>query len=259
MNKLSALKYVYRKCVTREFQWLETAPPGEKTDILYIYHIPNRPLGTGVIESTTIHLDLTQEAHVLWNDIHKNDRYKIQRAERDGILVEVETHPDPELISELGNAYREIELRKGRPPLDLSALGLLADRGQLTISRSRAPDGRRLSWHAYVTGATRARLFISVTRLLGVTTSAEKNQAGRANRYHHWRDISSFKERGFHLYDFGGYYEKGKDSEKVSIGHFKKGFGGQFVNCYSQVLPITLVGNIAWRIFTIIGMQEGNS
>ncbi|KYP13648.1 peptidoglycan bridge formation glycyltransferase FemA/FemB family protein [Flavihumibacter sp. CACIAM 22H1] len=59
----------------------------------------------------------------------------------------------------------------------------------------------------------------------------DKNEIGKANKYMHYSMIRHFKNKGFQVYDFGGYsLPLDADFRKFSgVNQFKKNFGGEEV------------------------------
>ena len=107
-------------------------------------------------------------------------------------------------------------------------------------------------WHAYHVGYDRATLLHSASVLRAESGQALRTKVGRANRYHHWRDILYFKQLGLRIYDFGGWYEKKEDRARLNINKFKEGFGGNIVKTYTCERPLTLRGWVFLKTRTLL-------
>lgn len=68
---------------------------------------------------------------------------------------------------------------------------------------------------------------------------------GRANRLHHWSDMLRFRDEGFGIYDFGGWYSGTQNQALLQINRFKKSFGGELVRQYNCDEAITWKGVVA--------------
>jgi hypothetical protein len=55
----------------------------------------------------------------------------------------------------------------------------------------------------------------------------------KANRLHHWLDVLRFRDEGFAIYDFGGWYAGRENEELLRINRFKESFGGVLVPQYN--------------------------
>jgi lipid II:glycine glycyltransferase (peptidoglycan interpeptide bridge formation enzyme) len=98
------------------------------------------------------------------------------------------------------------------------------------------------------TEKSRAMLLLSASHFRDFADSATRQSLGRANRCLCWKDMISFKNSGFRVYDFGGLPQDEADQELQQIGSFKRGFGGREVVEYSGPRGITLLGKLACLI-----------
>lgn len=92
-------------------------------------------------------------------------------------------------------------------------------------------DGMLLAAHSYLadTEAGITRLMQSASARLN--PAADKQLTGRANKLLHYFDMLHFKEKGFKIYDFGGYAMNTDDKGLQGINHFKLSFGGEIKIC----------------------------
>ncbi len=236
---------LYRKLVRRKFIWFALDDVDRNVDILYLYH-SLEPISMGTqIRRQTLLINMNQTPEQLFDGIQKDAKYKIKRAEREGVSFVALASPSAEDIYELIMAHRDLEIRENRNPLTEAALNSFGENRQFVITKSLGTNDKPISWHGYVAFEQRVRLLLSITLLVDRTSSSEKNFAGRANRFHHWKDIVYFKEQGLKVFDFGGWVGPDGDPKQRSISEFKEGFGGQVADCYDAVIPVTKRGAFA--------------
>jgi hypothetical protein len=94
-------------------------------------------------------------------------------------------------------------------------------------------------WHAYYRDSKHVKLQYSVS-LAREGGSISANRLSRANRYHHWADITRFKQSGVLIYDLGGFYA----GDFISVNQFKEGLGGQTVTVYHCTSVLTVLGRV---------------
>ena len=128
----------------------------------------------------------------------------------------------------------------------------MAETGKLFLSRCQASDGSVLVWHAYYVSCARARIIHSVSIRAGLHP-AVRNHIGRANRYHHWRDMLELKAAGIRLYDFGGWSPDPKNRKRQGINRFKEEFGGVLTHEYNCLKATSLIGKLAVAVYGRLG------
>ena len=240
----AAVRAVSRRLVTQEDIWFDNDFTQSNADIVLIHHslCPiESPLNK---HQKTILIDLTHDETALWDDVKRDTRKNIRRAERDAVQVAYVPNCTDEQISEFALAYRELEIRKRLPLLDRTRLERLNQKNMLALTIATRATGESLSWHTYIIKGLRVRALNSVSHLKGLASSQERSFAGRAHRFHVWRDILFFKDQGLSVFDNGGYYD-GEDPIRRSISVFKEEFGGKICPCYSAIIPKTLRGRVA--------------
>jgi hypothetical protein len=188
-------------------------------------------------------IDLRQEAGVIFSRISSGGRYKIRRAEREGISAEFDQTPTSANIHEFSNFFDEFAKHKSLPPCNTKKLRALHQRHALLITRAILPTGRCLVMHAYIADhdASRIRLLYSASHFRGTEDTEERNLVGRANRFLHWSEIQHAREAGFEQYDLGGLPVDQSDPAKNAIARFKSEFGGTPVveyNGYTSPNPL---------------------
>ena len=200
-------------------------------------HTLFKPVQTSII-------DLTAPLDDISSPISKNTRYKIQRAEREGLTPRITQDPSLEEASLYAHYYDTFAHHKGLPPCNRAKLRALCSTSALLLSSISDSDGNLLSAHAYVKDEVlgRVRLLYSASHYRAMADSSERNKVGRANRFLHWYEILSLKNVGFKLYDLGGIPLDSSDEAKNAIARFKLEFGGKLLVEYSGFLPTNLIG-----------------
>lgn len=199
----------------------------------------------------TLLVDLTLPPEALLAAIHKDTRYDIRRAEKDGLAAEHLGRPI-QVMEAFLTFYNTFAQQKHLPLLDPVFLQRIAEANQLTLTRIMR-EGETLVWHAYYCASGRARLLYSAS-LFRDMDSRQRQLVGRANRYLHWRDMLAFSEAGFQTYDLGGWAppETG-DAEKLRINQFKEEFGGTPAIEFNCEYPASIKGRLAYAAKRILG------
>ena len=196
----------------------------------------------------TLLIDLRRTEQEIFLDIHKNARYKINRAmKRDPLIYHELTTPTNQEIQQFVRFFNDFALNKGIPPAIIDRLKGLRDYNSLILSYVSNENGDTLCYHAYVKTKNSCALLHSASARFN--NSELRNMIGRANRYLHWEDIKSFKRMGLDWFDFGGIFvEPLKDGER-HINTFKMEFGGQIVDIDRRHYPNTILGKIIVFLF----------
>jgi hypothetical protein len=220
-------------------RWFDEGKPDSKIDVVY-HHMTKSPVvGSSNQEFYTLVVDLSQSEHGIQARFDRNTRAKIRRAvAQDGLRYEMMSEPSPAELAEFIDFYNEFARDKALQTLQCSYLERLRSAGILTISRVIS-DGRTLVWHSHIRAGQRAMAWHSAS-LFRRESSEVQHLIGRANRFHHLKDMLFHKEKGCHVYDFGGWYEGVEDQDRLQINRFKKEFGGTMVRHYNAVEYKTL-------------------
>jgi len=237
---------LYRKALFRIAEvWFDEEANGVQADILRrIQHL------TPVAEAKctrfpTILIDLNHDPDLLFARMKRETRYEIRRAaDKDGLTYEMRIAPDSDCLAQFLSFYREVLAQKGLPKVNHVRLRKLAEAGALSLSLVRKEAEVPLVWHAYCRTKERARLLHSASFAQGLD-GPQRSLLGRANRYHHWQDVLTFKAQGTKIYDLGGWYQGDSDPKMLSVNKFKEGFGGQVVLNYNCVQGLTRLGKAA--------------
>lgn len=231
--------------LTRREVWFGEQPNHDGADVLIYMQSPDPVPGVHCQEFATLVVDLTRETEQLLDAMPKNTRYEIRRAEsKDGI--EYQAWDDAHAAFEpFCRAYDDFAALKQLPRADRIRLRGFLGAGMLDLTRVRSAEGHELVWHAYYRNESRARLLLSASLRRAELDPAQHGLVGRANRYHHWRDILRFKDAGIATYDLGGWYTGDADAAMLGINRFKEGFGGQLVSSYTGEQAVTFKARIA--------------
>ena len=217
----------------------------------YLHRLKPIP-GLSWSERHCLLIDLRQDAPDLMAQIGAHARQQIRRAQqKDGVSCERLNTESTASLGEFCDAYNTFADQKGQPRIPLRRLTLLAKGGILEVTRAATPAGMPLAWHAYVCAAGRTRLMFSCSHFRNHHDSASRSLIGRANRLLHWHDMLEFKQKGFTLYDMGGWHHAGTDPELVRINQFKSEFGGYVAPSYSCKHPLTLKGRIFFQLWRL--------
>ena len=198
----------------------------------------------------TLVIDLDQPEDQIWAGVHKNARYKINRAsKRDPIHYYELTQPTNEEIQDFIGFFDKFAKHKKLPKGNTERLQHLRDQDALIISYIKDEEGNTLCYHAYVKNEAYCSLLFSASARF--ENSTIRNMIGRANRYLHWQDIKSFRNMGHKWFDFGGLFVGALEEGEEHINRFKQEFGGIAVDVDKKIYPLTLVGRITAFLFWV--------
>ncbi|MCA1631610.1 MAG: hypothetical protein LC785_16545 [Acidobacteria bacterium] len=245
---------IYRKKFVRIAEaWYGEEPDARGVDIARGFQREEpAPGGALCREFYTILIDLTRDPDSLLSGLKRGCRYKIRRAEaRDGVVYEcANAARRPDLLARFREMYDEFAPRKNLPAIDPAWLSLMTATGGLFVSRAARATGDALVWHTHFLSGGRATLLHSASP--PAAEAAGRNLIGRANRFHHWRDMLHFKSEGAILYDLGGWYQGDSDARRLGINRFKEDFGGDVVKNYITERGLTVRGKLFLRARTLL-------
>jgi hypothetical protein len=200
--------------------------------------------GAAVDEFRSIWIDLAQDEKQLLAGMSMSTRQGIRRAGDYSLRYEY-WHPDvAEPLGLFCDFYDAFAATKDLDPLRRKALALQAACGSLDLSLVSAQDGKPLVWHAYYRDGTHARQLHTASLFRREDDAELRKMIGRANRYHHWRDMLRFKESGIAVFDIGGWYDGTQNAALLRVNEFKQGFGGRIVKLYNCTRGETFKGRL---------------
>ena len=185
---------------------------------------------------TTIHIDLQRDPESIQADMQKTVRYKIRRAENEGLSWEAGVD-----VRDFAAFHGAFAREKGIEGIDLRRIGSFGS--ALVLSRATT-NGTTLAQHAHLVDEkeSRARLVYSSS---GRFEGLDPALVGRANRWCHWKDMLHFREMGIRTYDMGGFAPQTQDRTLEGINEFKKGFGGVEIREDHWLSPLYYIALLA--------------
>lgn len=238
------ISIVRRKCgIPINDVFFSTDPAGACSPSIIQYFIQASQPAPGFRPFKTQIIDLQEPPAQLFSNLSSNTRYKIRRAEREGIVPSISHMPTREDIHEFAAFFDLFAAQKGLPASNVPKLLALQSSNALVLSAARDDTGTTLVAHAYVCDpqVERARLLYSASHFRGSTNPEERNRIGRANRLLHWYEMEGFRRLRYRFYDLGGIPIDQSDPEKNAIARFKSEFGGHHVveyNGYTSSNPL---------------------
>lgn len=247
---------VYKRAGLRVAElWFDEEQDKSRLDIIR-YFQRTAPMSQGTwARFCTILIDLSPVPDVLLSHMKKDTRYEIRRADsRDNLTHHFWAGANSTCIARFVSFYQEYAPSKTTG--GHQRVKRLAQTDALVLSEVQDDSGSTLAWHAYYCTRERVRLLHSVL-LRDTDDSSRRSVLGRANRFHHWKDMLAFRQQGVQLYDFGGWYEGKTDQKLLSINHFKEEFGGQTLVGYNGQMGMTFAGKAALWCYAQI--RKGDS
>ncbi len=184
----------------------------------------DRNIIPGVKEiSHTIQINLEQDLEAIASHFSEDVRRKVRKAEKEGVTCYFHNETDKfvAFINDFAAKKKTFTTSKRK----------MIELGEYINMSFAEYDGRILAAQSFlidkdmkiVTG-----LHSGTTRL---QEGADKSMVGRAHKMLIVKNIAYFKERGFKVFDFGGYALNTKDESMKGINNFKLSFGGKVVPC----------------------------
>ncbi len=223
----------------------------ENVDVLEYYHQPSQNSDYLCTERYSIKINLKQDEQNIFNNMKKETRYEIRRALlKDNLRFEHFSNISATMIDDFYMFYNLFASKKNISPLRKSnRVKIYAEQNRILLSRVFDNNNVVLCYHVYLTINDKARLLFSASMIYDPKISSDvKAMIGRANRALHWQDILYFKNLGYSIYDFGGWYSGNTDVQKLKINNFKESFGGIIYKYYDYIVPITIKGRIYYLL-----------
>lgn len=203
----------------------------EKSDITIVFELflsppKNAKKGSFRLLVPNYLISLEEDEDLIFQKIHKNTRYKINRAgERDELNYVELNQPTDDEIEEFKRFFNPFAKERNIRVCDVNKLRALRDQGALVISYITDKDDVPLCYHVYHKEEIQGYLIYSASTRYNIEDSSYRNLIGRANRYLHWKDIQSFKHKGCKWYNFGGKVIDEEDKGGQNVNHFKLEYG----------------------------------
>jgi hypothetical protein len=204
-----------------------------------------RPIaGCQSVESYTLWLNLEDDPKYLLAKMSRATRSQIGRARKEGVRYEFTSTPTSTWAEQFLDFYELFAKSRNLKSVDRRRLFAILSQNALDLSRVSSPDGRVLVWHANVRSGRYACCLYSAS-LFRAEAKSMAAYIGRANRLHHWLDVLRFRDEGFSIYDFGGWYAGRENEQLLRINRFKESFGGELVLHYNCDQALSWKGALA--------------
>jgi len=161
-------------------------------------------------------VDLSNGIDSVFADLGTDTRYKIRRAEREGVSLKIETDQ-----SSFARFYDSFAISTNLPRIDAKHLETYWP--NLTVT-SAWSDGELVSSHAWMISSEtrRASLLWAASKFREISNSQERNKLARANLYHYFEDMKHAQATGCMEYDFG--YFGALSPRMEAVNRFKSQF-----------------------------------
>jgi len=171
-------------------------------------------------EHLNIHVDLKQSAAELWNDVHKQKRYEVRRALREGLIFGPVTD-----TAGLNESYKLLKKVYTRVKLPLFPFTVFENAFNMLV-----PQGLACFWAAHSEGKLVATMYTlcyqgRIYNYFAGSDSIYSHQF--PNSFVAWHVMQWGKNNGMSLFDWGG---AGKPGVPYGVRDFKEKFGGRLVN-----------------------------
>lgn len=205
-------------------------------------------------EMYTLITNLCQTKGEIMSKFEKNTKYKIRRADKEGANAVFHFADDIlenlDIIEKFDAEYIKMYQAKGIKIKSVKdRIKIIAQKGSIIITEGKV-GSYTCVYHVYIISGKKIRLTYSVSNFredmeMHEGICIDKNIVGRLNRWLHYEDMMTFKDKGFETYDWGGY-----DIEEnlEGINKFKKGFGGILAKQYAGKTTNNLVIWMGYRL-----------
>jgi len=211
-------------------------------DAVFFYATPSNDEveGFDCAPSPTFIIDLSEEPEALKKAMSKTCRYEVNRALREGLVVE--KNQDHAAFFDLYRKFVDAKDFDG----DVENYKDFVSKGNLYTCYY---ENQLLGGFVSIEDETRARWLLSGSQRLTTTDKKLSKISGLANRLFVWEAMRDAQERGKLWFDLGGYYD-GDDKAHPGFGiaHFKRGFGGRAEMLYKYSKYYSLAFRLMKRL-----------
>jgi len=228
-------------------------------DILKFHYCKNKINAKGFTcqKDLTSVIDLTQDLDTIWRNMDKKStRYRIKRAQREGIKIRINEGYD-----QFFQIYRSFIQKKGIKSLfDVFGVGsatleTMKKYGTLFVAEY---DGEILVGTIYLEDNSNMEAWIGASKRLEADR-AKVSIISNASRLIDWEAIKYAKGKGIKEYDLGGLWPKEEaetDRTKKGINSFKLSFGGEIVTRYSYQKIYSKSYNLAYTLYNLKNLGQ---
>jgi lipid II:glycine glycyltransferase (peptidoglycan interpeptide bridge formation enzyme) len=173
----------------------------------------------------TIIIDLTKPLEILWKETEKKSaRWGVKKSRKEGIKIEKVNNKED--LLEFYKTYKETAKAGEFDPLPFEFFNKFYElmHGSLGYILVAKKDNTVIGGSLLVNSNKYMRLRIQA--------SSRNHMHNQPSSALYWAAIEFAKEKGFQYFDLGGYGKyAAKDSKSGKVSRFKKGFGGEVVEC----------------------------
>ena len=236
------MKYNLKFVKVQEIWYEEEEQIDKDVDLVFYHQLAKAQKQTE--KFYTLLLNLEEEEQAIYDLFVKNNKYEINRATtKDSLSFEMyHENITQDVLVAFNKAYNQFADERNRTGIKGSDFENYRNNGKLAIS-TIADETGVLVWHTYIVIGNRVRLKTS-NSIFANQTNETRNLVGRANRLLHWKDMQYFKNKGYTLYDFGGWYAGDENSKLLGINKFKESFGGYKEQSYNYTKAVTSKGKL---------------
>ncbi len=196
------------------------------TAFLHIKNLKGKIYGVR-LPAYTVENNLLESPETIFSKFHSTIKNNIRQAEKENITCSYEDNFDAFI-----SFYNEFAKNRKLPSLTIERLNEM--KHCLEISFAVYQD-QKVAAHSYLVDKEIGIISLMHSATIRFDNEFDKNLAGRINKLLHYKDMLYYKEKGFKIYDFGGYAHQTKDKGLSGINDFKISFGGEKVASTSYV------------------------
>lgn len=173
--------------------------------------------------SHTVEVDLLQDEAMIFENLAKQVKQQFKTCEKEGIQCVFSND-----IDKFVAFFNDFAIKRNTYTTSRERVEEIGSKLKICFAEK---DGLPLVAHSYLedeeTGT--ARILHSATARLD--DSFDKNLVGKAHKYLTVKSMLHYKNKGFRVFDLGGYAANTTDKGLQGINHFKMMFGGKVVPC----------------------------
>lgn len=233
---------------------LQPSPAG--MDVVYYYHcqVPG-PKAKGF---HTLLIDVSLSPETLLATFGKSTRNAVRRVLRDdSVTITIEpvsnTVGQPNLQAFI-KAYDAFAAQKGIQPCNRELLDLLAAEDRLTVATASTADDILCQFLLIETDSKIVTYYGYNNRFSMEGDTAKVSLIGKANRALDYQCMLYTHEKGKPHYDFCGLTLDPDNAETENVDSYKLGFGGDIVEEYHFMKPLTMKG---WLFCQLKALRGG--
>jgi lipid II:glycine glycyltransferase (peptidoglycan interpeptide bridge formation enzyme) len=192
--------------------------------IFGVFHLKNNKKIYGVQSiSHTIEIDLTQPEEKVFSDISKSNKQDYRKAQDDNFIIEETTD-----LAAFANFFNDFA--KQRNTFLTSEKRLLEKLPYLHVYLVKQ-HGVIISAQSYLLDEEEKIVRFYQSSSLRLNDDIDKTMVARSTKYLLINTILKYQQKGYKIFDLGGYAMDTTDEGLKGINNFKTKFGGEIVEC----------------------------